>query len=236
MEYRLFPLGDQAVVIELGSGLSPETFRKIQTVSSFFEHNQPDWLVDFTPAFTTVTLFYDAFFIDKHYEHRMLPYQFVCSFLHTQLISLIADQTLTSRMIEIPVCYGGELGPDLADVASCNSLTESEVIHIHSNAIYTVYMLGFAPGFPYLGGMSEKISAPRKSFPRLSIPARSVGIAGIQTGIYPIETPGGWQIIGQTPIDLFLPNEDPPTLLRAGDQIRFIPISYEQFLTWEADA
>ena len=233
MEYQLFPLGDQSVVIELGSELSTKTYQKVQAVASFFEYKKPDWLLDFTPALTTVTLFYDAFFIYKHYGHRKLPYQFVCSFLHTELKNLTVGEAQKKRIIEIPVCYGGELGPDLAYVASYNNLTKSEVIRIHSNGEYTVYMLGFAPGFPYLGGMSEKISTPRKAMPRLSIPARSIGIAGIQTGIYPIETPGGWQIIGQTPIDLFLPHEYPPSLLKAGDHIRFIPISYEQFLTWE---
>ena len=234
MEYQLFPLGDQAVVIELGNKLSSETYRKVQTVASFFEHSKPDWLLDFTPALTTVTLFYDAFFIYKHHGHQKLPFDFVCSFIHTELMSLTVDQVQKKRVIEIPVCYGGELGPDLPYVASFNHLTESEVISIHSSRNYTVYMLGFAPGFPYLGGMSERIYTPRKAKPRLSIPARSIGIAGIQTGIYPIQTPGGWQIIGQTPIHLFLPHEDPPTLLKAGDYLRFIPISYEQFLTWEA--
>ncbi len=234
MEYKLFPLGDQAVVIALGSELSLETYQKVQAVASFFENKKPDWLLDFTPTLTNVTLFYDAFFIYKQYEQRKLPYEFVCSFLHTELINLIVCQTQKERIIEIPVCYGGELGPDLTYVANYNNLTESEVIRTHSNSDYTVYMLGFAPGFPYLSGMSEKISTPRKTVPRLSIPARSVGIAGIQTGIYPIETPGGWQIIGQTPINLFLPHEDPPALLKAGDHLRFIPISYEQFLTWEA--
>jgi inhibitor of KinA len=128
------------------------------------------------------------------------------------------------------VCYGGELGPDLEFVAEHNKLSAEEVIGIHSASVYLVYMIGFAPGFPYIGGMSGKIAAPRRSSPRLKIPAGSVGIAGSQTGIYPIETPGGWQLIGQTPLKLFQPESKSPSLLKAGDVIQFKPISYNQFL------
>jgi len=233
LKYHLSPLGDQAIVIELGSDLTMEIHRKVKALTSFFEHCQPEWLLDYTPAFTSVTLFYDSFFINKNYGAQMLPYQFVSSFLQTNLLNLLKEVTHEHRLIEIPVCYGGELGPDLSFVSNYNNLTTEEVIHIHATGDYIVYMIGFAPGFPYLGGMSEHISTPRKATPRLTIPPRSVGIGGKQTGIYPIETPGGWQIIGQTPLELFRPNENPPTLLRAGDYIRFIPISYEEFLNWE---
>ena len=137
--------------------------------------------------------------------------------------------TVKKRTIEIPVCYGGEFGPDLSVVAESNGLTEEEVIHIHSNGTYIVYMIGFAPGFPYIGGMPSEIATPRKSSPRLKIPSRSVGIAGSQTGIYPIETPGGWQLIGSTPLKLFSIHHNPPTLLQAGDHVRFKPISYEEY-------
>jgi inhibitor of KinA len=131
--------------------------------------------------------------------------------------------------VEIPVCYGGEFGADLDFVAKHANLTPGEVIEIHSAADYLVHMIGFAPGFPYLGGMSSKIAAPRRSSPRLKVPAGSVGIAGEQTGIYPLETPGGWQLIGRTPLALFRPEQDPPTLLQPGDIVRFRPITPQQF-------
>ncbi|MGV3465566.1 MAG: 5-oxoprolinase subunit PxpB, partial [Heyndrickxia sp.] len=140
-----------------------------------------------------------------------------------------------SRVVEIPVCYGGDFGPDLETVASMNGLSTEEVIQIHSSAEYTVYMIGFAPGFPYLGGMSEKIATPRLPSPRLKIPERTVGIAGNQTGVYPIETPGGWQLIGRTPIKLFRPQDEVPSLLHAGDKVRFKPISYEEYVEWEGE-
>ncbi len=153
--------------------------------------------------------------------------------LSKHLKDLKTDKMDPPRVVSIPVCYGGDFGPDLEYVAHHNNISPQEVIEIHSGNEYSVYMIGFSPGFPYLGGMSEKISAPRRSSPRLIIPAGSVGIAGKQTGIYPIETPGGWQIIGRTPIKLFRPDEESPSLLQAGDKIKFTPISYPEFMKWE---
>ena len=129
------------------------------------------------------------------------------------------------RRVEIPVCYGGEYGPDLVDVAQLNGLTPAEVIEIHSGGDYLVYFLGFSPGFPYLGGLSQSIATPRLGTPRRRVPAGSVAIGGQQTGIYPMASPGGWRIIGRTPLRLFLPEQDPPTLLQMGDHVRFVPVS-----------
>jgi len=141
------------------------------------------------------------------------------------------SQEQKQEIVEIPVCYGGKFGPDLEIVAKHNQLTPDEVITIHSEGLYLIYMIGFAPGFPYLGGLSDKIATPRRESPRFKIPAGTVGIAGDQTGVYPIETPGGWQLIGRTPVKLFNPKHSSPTLLKTGSYIRFIPIppkEYEQ--------
>jgi KipI family sensor histidine kinase inhibitor len=132
-------------------------------------------------------------------------------------------------MVKIPTLYGGEMGPDLVFVAEHNGISIDEVIKIHSGAEYRVYMLGFSPGFPYLGGMPKSIETPRLSSPRTVIPAGSVGIAEKQTGIYPNASPGGWRLIGQTPIRLFDPETYPPALLRPGDQVQFVPIDQETF-------
>ena len=121
--------------------------------------------------------------------------------------------------------YGGEYGPDLAHVAEHNGLTAGEVVQIHSSTDYLVYMMGFTPGFPYLGGMAESIATPRLQTPRPLIPAGSVGIAEQQTGVYPIESPGGWQLVGRTPVQLFDPQREPPAVVAAGDFIRFVPIT-----------
>ena len=134
------------------------------------------------------------------------------------------------RTVRIPVCYGGELGPDLGEVAAFHRLSPQQVIDIHTGGEYLVYMIGFAPGFPYVGGMSNKIATPRRKMPRLAIPAGSVGIAGEQTGVYPLETPGGWQLIGRTPLSLFNPQaKSAPSLLQAGDRIEFYAISRQEY-------
>lgn len=134
-----------------------------------------------------------------------------------------------SRTVEIPTCYGGEYGPDLDDVSKHCKLSNEVVIRIHSSTEYMVYFLGFSPGFPYLGGMPPQISVPRLAVPRTKVPAGSVAIGGNQTGIYPISSPGGWRIVGRTPIKLFDPRKDAPTLLHIGDRVRFVPIKETDF-------
>jgi inhibitor of KinA len=231
MKFTIEPLGDNSIIIDLGDDISREIQQKVKKVSSFFEENAFDWLIETVPGFTTVAVFYDPLKI----KHATLPYEKVCDELAPLLEKLEIDQDAEPRIVEIPVCYGGEFGPDLEEVAERNGLTAEEVIDIHSNGEYIVYMIGFAPGFPYIGGMSDKIAAPRRKNPRLKIPAGSVGIAGKQTGVYPIETPGGWQLIGRTPRKLFLPDGETPSLLQAGDQIKFVPISEDKFQKWEED-
>ncbi|WP_264371373.1 5-oxoprolinase subunit PxpB [Virgibacillus necropolis] len=135
----------------------------------------------------------------------------------------------TSRHIEIPVLYGGEHGPDIESVSSYNNLSIEEVIDIHSSANYLVYFIGFTPGYPFLGGMSPEIATPRLESPRISIPPGSVGIANNQTGIYPVESPGGWRLIGQTPIQLYDAKSDQPFLFKSGDNVRFNNIDINEF-------
>ncbi|RFU62076.1 5-oxoprolinase subunit PxpB [Peribacillus glennii] len=232
MEYGIHPLGDHAIIIELGKDIYEETQQKVQVVSAFLDEHPPCWMVEYIPAFTTVTVFYDPVYF-TNINKAKLPYNQACGQLSEMLEGLKAGNEKEQRVVEIPVCYGGEFGPDLEHVATINGLTAEEVIKIHSSGDYLVYMIGFAPGFPYVGGMPENIAAPRRESPRLKIPARSVGIAGEQTGIYPIETPGGWQLIGRTPLELFQPQAEPPSLLRAGDKLRFRPISHKEYLEWE---
>jgi KipI family sensor histidine kinase inhibitor len=137
------------------------------------------------------------------------------------------------QVVEIPVAYGGEYGPDLGEVARAHNISEEEVIKLHSEPEYPIYMLGFVAGFPYLGGMNKAIATPRKKSPRLKIEAGSVGIAGEQTGIYSVESPGGWQIIGRTPLKLYDVNRNEPVLLKAGQYIKFKPITKEEFRAME---
>ena len=160
-----------------------------------------------------------------HYDPLRLGYDDVVHLVGEQLQRVGEVPLPESRVVEVPTLYGGESGPDIAFVAEHNGLSVEEVIRIHSSVDYTVYMLGFTPGFPYLGGMSAAIATPRLETPRPRVPAGSVGLAGQQTGVYPIESPGGWRIIGRTPLVLFDPQRDPPALLAAGDRVRFVPVS-----------
>jgi inhibitor of KinA len=235
MDYVLSPLGDQAILIQLGEDINIATHQKIQIITSYLDDRPFEWMIEFIPAFTTITIFYDPIKITPLNQGSHLPYYFVYEQLTNLLSSLTTGKTIESKTITIPVCYGGELGPDIKTVAQLNDLTIEEVIDIHTSGDYLVFMIGFAPGFPYIGGMSKKIATPRRKSPRLKIPERSVGIAGEQTGVYPIETPGGWQIIGRTPLQLFRPLEESPSLLKAGDKIKFKSISYKEYLEWEND-
>ncbi|WP_028546192.1 5-oxoprolinase subunit PxpB [Paenibacillus taiwanensis] len=222
---RYFPLGDAAIVVEFDSVIGPASNEKVQLLAAYLDHHPIVGMIEYVPAFTTVTVFYNPFLI------RYADAQARLEVAVQQAEGIQLEQT--TRLVQIPVCYGGDFGPDLEEVARHNQLTADEVIRIHSSAEYQVYMIGFAPGFPYLGGMSERIAAPRRSSPRLIIPAGSVGIAGLQTGVYPIGTPGGWQLIGRTPEPLFRPDMSPPTLLQAGDKVRFQPITEKEYESWE---
>jgi len=163
------------------------------------------------------------------YDPLITDYDLLSSRLEKLSKTVAPGKKSGGRLVEIPVCYGGESGPDLSFVAEHAGRKEREVIYIHSSRDYRIYMLGFLPGFPYLGGLDKRIHTPRLTAPRTKIPAGSVGIGGEQTGIYPMESPGGWQLIGRTPLKLFDVNGAEPPLYEAGDTIRFIPITSEEY-------
>lgn len=229
MAWSFYRLGDSAVLIEFGSGVDEKLHQEIRAIVRRIEGRPFPGFIECVPAFTTLCVYYDPMGL-RLPKRKMTAYEYVCSLLREMEKTVGEDKEVQSaQVIDIPVCYGGEFGPDLGIVAELNGLTGEEVVSIHSSASYLVYAIGFAPGFPYLGGMPDRIAAPRKQTPRLSVPAGSVGIAGAQTGIYPIETPGGWQIIGRTSLALFRPEKSPPTLLQGGDYIRFRPIGEEEY-------
>jgi len=169
------------------------------------------------PAYSSLAVIYDPTLIDFGGVKRAV-----------EGVEASAE-SFEGELVEIPVVYGGEYGPDLEFVAKHSGLSVDEVIEIHSKPVYRVYFLGFLPGFAYLGGMDERIAAPRLERPRLKVPSGSVGIAGKQTGIYPIESPGGWRLIGRTPLRLFNPEKEPPTLLQPGDRVKFVPVDEYEF-------
>ncbi|WP_243387374.1 5-oxoprolinase subunit PxpB [Bacillus kexueae] len=226
MNFKLVPLSESSLTIKLGDQVDEQVHNRVRTVTTYLSENPLKGIVEIVPAFTSVTIYFDPM---SFYHEKSLPYENVCEQLIQMLQSITTSEIKDGKEIVIPVCYGEEFGPDIEDVARHNKLTVEDVISIHTSGIYRVYMLGFAPGFAYLGGMSEQIATPRKQSPRLKIPARSVGIAGVQTGIYPIESPGGWQLIGKTPIELFRPKHSQPSLLQMGDKVRFRAITKEEF-------
>lgn len=217
----LVPFGETAIMVEFGKGIHLDIHRKVTALIRYLDQYPFPGMVEYVAAYANVTVYFNP---------AVLASEQAISLLQNIVDKLRSESAAQSRIVEIPVCYGEQFGPDLEFVAEHNGLTSEEVIRIHSGGQYLVYMIGFAPGFPYLGGMSEKIATPRRQSPRPLIPAGTVGIAGIQTGMYPIPTPGGWQLIGRTPLALFRPHDNPPTLLQAGDIIQFRPISPAEYV------
>ncbi|NGZ77219.1 5-oxoprolinase subunit PxpB [Saccharibacillus alkalitolerans] len=243
-EPKISPYGECAVRVAWEAEIRPDIHRRVKALSEALEGRPFPGMVECVPSYAAVTVFYDPFetgnarrrgeFGDERRNGEEPVYRTVCDLLGRMAGSLNLSAEAEPRVVDIPVCYGGEHGPDLEEVAGHAGLTPEKVVEIHAGGDYLVYMIGFAPGFPYLGGMPESIAAPRRQTPRSAIPAGAVGIAGKQTGVYPLSTPGGWQLIGRTPLALFRPAEDPPSLLRAGDRVRFRPIGPEEFLRLEA--
>lgn len=219
-EVRFRLAGDRGLLAEYGDTISPEVNRKVRQVAAALEAQPLRGVIEVIPTYRSLFLLYD-------------PMATSPEELQAALLEL--EERLTEvkipppREVEIPVCYGGEFGPDLAFVAESHGLSPEEVIRLHCQPLYQVYMVGFTPGFPFLGGLPKELHTPRRPTPRERVPAGSVGIAGEQTGIYPIESPGGWQLIGRTPLKVFDPNRPDPFLLKAGDLVRFRPIEPEEF-------
>lgn len=214
------PLGDQAVLLTFGQTIDETVHSNIQQALQAIQAANFPWVIDIVPSYTTICVYYDV--VQISLAHNQSPYKFV---VHSLLALNIVESTERhANIIEIPVIYGGEDGPDLSYVASYSGLTEEEVILRHTSREYKVHMLGFLPGFPYLSGLDETIAVPRKEVPSALVRAGSVGIAGQQTGIYPLDSPGGWQIIGRTRLPLFDVTKTPPNTIQAGDTIKFVVI------------
>jgi inhibitor of KinA len=222
---KISQISETAALVEFGMKISEDINKKVRTFCTYLDEKPFYGMVEYVPAFTSVSVIYNP--LDMNSE---APYEVVKAILDNIISKLDFSLGDEEHIVKIPVCYGGEFGQDIEHVAEINNITVDEVIKIHSEGKYLVYMIGFAPGFPYLGGMSEKIAAPRRESPRTAIPAGSVGIAGMQTGVYPIETPGGWQLIGKTPLKLFDLERNSKSLLKAGDIVKFYPISYEEYV------
>ena len=226
----IYPISESAVTIEFGYAIDEALLPRIASFNRLIQRNAFTGLLDTVPAYTTLTVFFDPLLV---HQNKALwgnsIFEKVSGFLRQLQEDTRQSLVLQEEIISIPVCYGGSFGPDLQEVASWHQLTTGEAIGLHCAAIYKVFMIGFIPGFAYLGGLNALLETPRKGMPRKAVAAGAVGIAGKQTGIYPLQTPGGWQIIGQTPLKLFDARRNPPSLLKAGDRIRFEPITLPEF-------
>ncbi|MGQ9641984.1 MAG: 5-oxoprolinase subunit PxpB [Candidatus Bathycorpusculaceae bacterium] len=214
---RYLPFGDSALVVEFGDTMSLEINRRVLALDKAITGANVEGVEETVPTYRSLLIRYNPLKIS--YEKLV----FRIKDIEKTLKDL--DVKDVGKGIVVPVVYGGKYGPDLDYVAKYHGLTKEQVIRIHASRKYRVYMLGFVAGFPYLGEVADEIATPRLETPRLKVPAGSVGIAEKQTGIYPCEAPGGWRIIGRTPLKLFNPLKEPPTLLKPGDIVKFKPIS-----------
>ena len=211
-DIQFLPAGDQAVVVEFGSVIDPDINALVHRTAAAIEASDIEGVLEMVPTYRSLLIYYD-------------PLQVSLPNLQCEISALAIGDGETKneyRIVEIPTLYGGEHGPDLEFVSHNAGMSEAEVIALHSGTDYLVYTMGFSPGFPYLGGLDPKLHTPRLQSPRTLIPAGSVGIAEAQTGVYPVASPGGWRLIGRSPLRLFDPAASPPTVINAGDRVRFV--------------
>ncbi len=219
-EVRFLPAGDTAVTVEFGNEISEAVNARVRAFRAALERGGVPGIVETVPTYRSLTV---------HYDPGVILYAPLVELLRKAAEDPDRAAPPPGDVVELPVLYGGEAGPDLDFVAEHSGKTPQEVIRLHASAEYLIYMLGFTPGFPYLGGMDGSIAAPRLETPRVQIPAGSVGIAGKQTGVYPVPSPGGWRLIGRTPVRLYAPERTMPILLRAGEYLRFCPIDRAEY-------
>lgn len=219
------PLGDQALLLRWGAIAELAVNRRVHAFAGKLRAAPPPWLIDCVPAYASLAIFFDDALISGND-----PLAVVRDWLSTIIEGLeLQSDVSESRLVKIPVCYGGEFGPDLDDVAGTCGLNAAQLVEKHSQPEYLVALLGFSPGFPYLLGLDPELAVPRLTTPRARVPAGSVGIGGTQTGVYPNEGPGGWRLIGRTPQSMFDARKDPPTHLLPGDRLHFVPIDAAEF-------
>ena len=219
-EMKILPAGDRALVADFGNVISEDVNRRVNALKKSLLAEQVAGVREMIPTYRSLLVEYDP---------AVISMQSLRARIEAASRSDASAAAEKKRVLEIPCCYGGAYGEDLPGLSELTGLSEREIIAIHAGTEYRVYMLGFLPGFVYLGGMDERIAAPRLSSPRVSIPAGSVGIGGSQTGVYPMASPGGWRLIGRTPVSFYDPAREHPVLCEAGDYIRFVPISPEEY-------
>ena len=232
---EIVPIGDSTLVVRVRQQFEDapeETLDEVLRVFQLLQRAAIPGITELAPAYTSVAVFFNPAALLKANDAASGVFDWLATRVHSAIARVGEPgraKRKTSRLIEIPVCYDREFAPDLDDVARHAEISTKEVVDVHSSTDYRVACVGFVPGFPFLAGLPKKLTTPRRDVPRKEIPPGSVGIGGAQTGVYPLRSPGGWNLIGRTPFRLFDPSRDPPTLLRPGDRVRFCAISREEF-------
>lgn len=224
--YAMFPLGDAALTIDFGNSIDDETNKKVLQLYNQIKDAHIPYITDLVPAYSSLTVYYDVVSI---HSTEQSAFEVISELIENITEEKPRSSNSTNRLIDIPVCYENKYALDIDEIARQKNLTPEEIIAIHSSKTYRIYMLGFIPGFSYMGLVDERIAVPRKTEPRLNVEAGSVGIAGRQTGIYPLNSPGGWQIIGKTPLQLFNKDLAQPVLFEPGDEVKFYSITEDEF-------
>jgi inhibitor of KinA len=227
-QYKIFPLGDAAITLDMGNLINEALNQKALAMQLWLLNHPFEGMKDCLIAYSSLTVHYNPVIVKKHYNLQTTVFTWVSEYLEQAFEKSIQTVQEVREVIRIPVCYEGGYAPDLTILAQQKQLTEQEVVNIHTATIYNVYMIGFLPGFSYMGEVNERIAVPRKQHPT-QVMAGSVGIAGSQTGIYPLNSPGGWQIVGRTPLRLFDPFVPEPVKLQAGDKVQFYAITKNEF-------
>lgn len=216
MDIKVMPAGDSALVVEFGNEINEAVNEKVHALAKKIRQENIPGITEMIPTFRSLFVSYDML---------QISYSKLSVMLSVLSRELEMNQAAHHRIVKIPCCYGARFGADLTDMERLTGLSREEIIELHSSVDYKIYMLGFLPGFVYLGGLDKRLEVPRLDTPRVRIGKGAVGIGGNQTGIYPMDSPGGWRLIGGTPVDLYDPEREDPVLLRAGEYIRFVPIS-----------
>ena len=217
---KFFPAGDHAMVVEFGSIIAENINQKVHALAGWIEEKQIEGVVELLPTFRSLMIYYDCHVVSFERLKRK-----VSEFDDTK----VSAGAKKKKIIKVPCCYGARFGSDLHDMEKILGIDKDEIIRIHSSVCYKIYMLGFLPGFVYLGGLDKRIEVPRLPSPRVKINPGSVGIGGNQTGVYPVASPGGWRLIGGTPLDFYDPDREKPILCNAGEYIRFVPIHIDEY-------
>lgn len=229
--YRIFPLGDSAITIDFGNTINEAVNNEVIARFNQLKHDPLSGMIEAVPAYSSITIYYDVVKVKKISSDGPTAFEVIKRQLEERFLQPVKQEDIPGRLIRIPVCYEEEYALDMQQVTANKNISSDEVMQIHTSKVYKVYMLGFLPGFAYMGEVDERIAMPRKQQP-VNIMAGHVGIGGRQTGIYPFASPGGWQIIGRTPLKLFDAGREEITLLKAGDRVQFYSITKDEFKSY----